>query len=359
LTTAWKTEHFTSAILLIGGVLVVYLCFRVFQPFLGPTVWATVLAVLLHPLFQPSAAFLRSRSLAAVLLCLLGTLALGLPCYYLVSEIPSQIGEAYEKVEAALRLDPAAQGPDPRLLRAWEWMVAVVARAGYQLPAALSQFLPQALTRFLGSMPALIGGAVGFLFDFVLTFLTLFFFLRDGEKLLHWLRGLVPLGAEQTDELFRKIRDVVSATVFGGLAVALAQGLLGGVLFWLLGLPTPLLWGLVMGLLSLLPPLGAWLVWVPAGGILIWQGYVIRAAFLFAGGVFGISMIDNILRPLIIGQRTQLPALLIFLSLAGGLQALGPVGLIAGPVLVALLIGILDFLRARLQPAPAASSIAS
>jgi predicted PurR-regulated permease PerM len=345
----WRGRYVAAVVLLVGGVLVAYLCFRLFQPFVGPTVWAVVLAVLLHPFQEPLARRLRSRSLAAVLLCVAGFLAVGLPFFYLVSSLPAEIKQAYGMVDAALRPDPSGKIGEPRLLRAWNWVAEAATKAGYDLPTALSDLLRHATSRLVALIPRLIGEAFEYLFDFAMTFLTLFFFLRDGDRLLHWLRGLVPLGHEQADELFGKIRDVVRASVFGGLAVALAQGFAGGLLFWALRLPTPLLWGSLMGTLSLLPPLGAWLVWVPGGGILILQGHPVKGVILLAGGALGISLIDNVLRPILIGQRTQIPTLLLFFSLIGGFQFFGPVGLIVGPVLVALLIGILDFVRLRVQ----------
>jgi len=349
MTSAQRTQYFATALLVGSSLLIAYLCFRVFLPFLGPTVWATVLAVLLHPLYRPTMRRLRSRSLAAVVLCLLAALIVGVPFFYLISSLPSEIKHAYGKADAALRPGTERPNADPRLQQAWNRVAEAANRAGYNLPTELPDILRRGASRFIALVPRLIGEAVEYLFDFALTFLVLFFFLRDGDRLLHWMRDLIPLGQEQTEELFSKIRDVVRATVLGGFAVALAQGTIGGTLFWLLGVPTPLLWGLMMGTLSLVPPLGAWLVWIPAGGILLWQGHLAKGIILLAGGALGISVVDNVLRPIIIGQRTQLPTLLIFFSLLGGLQFFGPVGLIVGPVLVALLIGILEFTRTRVK----------
>lgn len=349
LTSNRKTEYFTGALLLGGGVLIAYLCFRIFRPFFAPMVWATVLALLLHPLYDPAARALRNRSGTAALLCLLGVLVLGVPFFYLISSLPGEIKEGYEEIDAALRPGAGGESADPRLVNAWNRLVETAARAGYHLPSVISDLVRGAGDRLIAAAPRLVGGAAEYLFDFVLTFLTLFFFLRDGDRLVHWLRDLVPLGQEQTSGLFTKIRDVVRATVLGGLAVAVAQGSIGGALFWALGVPTPLLWGVLMGTLSLIPPLGAWLIWIPAGALLIWQGALWKGILLLAGGALGIGLIDNILRPLIIGQRTRLPTLLIFFSLLGGLQVFGPVGLIVGPVLVALLVGILEFTREQVQ----------
>ena len=136
-TTSRKTEYFTAALSLAGGVLIAYLCFRVFRPFLAPTVWAIVLGVLLHPLYEPLERAVRSRSLAAVLLCLLAAMILGLPFIYLVASLPSEIKEAYTLLEAALNPEQGGPAAQPRLLRVWSWVVEAAARAGYHLPSAL------------------------------------------------------------------------------------------------------------------------------------------------------------------------------------------------------------------------------
>ena len=119
-TTAWKSKSLTSALLAVGGILVFYLCFRVFQPFLAPTIWAVTLALLLHPVYGPAARVLRNRSLAAIVLCLLSLVILVLPCFYLISSLQKQVIDVYETLEATL-LDPTGQTADPGLRRAWEW----------------------------------------------------------------------------------------------------------------------------------------------------------------------------------------------------------------------------------------------
>jgi predicted PurR-regulated permease PerM len=343
-----KTEYLVTGLLIGGGVIIAYLCARIFQPFWSPVVWATVLALMLHPLYRPLAARVRSPSVAALLLCTLGALLLAIPFYWIASLLPAQIKEVYERVQQ-LAQAASTRESGGRLVELARRISDLTDRFGYYLPSELPGLLREAGSRVLSATPRLIGGAVQYLVEFIITLMTLFFFLRDGDRLIHWLRDLIPLEHVQTEELFTKVRETVRATVLGGLAVAAAQGSLGGLLFLVLGLPTPLLWGVVMGLLSIVPLIGAWLVWVPAGLVLLWQGEVWRAGILLGGGFFGVSLVDNVLRPVIIGQRTALPTLLVFFSVLGGVRVFGPVGLIVGPVLVSLLAGMLEFTRLRVQ----------
>ena len=157
ITTLWKPKYLTAALLSIAGLLVGYLCYRVFRPFLAPAVWATVLALLLYPVYGRAARLLRSRSLAALVLCILATAILALPCVLLLAELRSQIWDVYDEVEAALA-DPGGRTADATLLRAWRWAVETAARTGYQLPAALSEVLQRGASRLIAVTPQLIGG---------------------------------------------------------------------------------------------------------------------------------------------------------------------------------------------------------
>jgi predicted PurR-regulated permease PerM len=135
---------------------------------------------------------------------------------------------------------------------------------------------------------------------------------------------------------------MVSATIYGGLLVAIVQGILGGLAFWILGLPSPVLWGTAMGFLSLIPIGGTALIWVPTSIILLIQGAFAKGIILLAIGVFVISMMDNFLRPLLVGARTKIHPLLLFFSVLGGIQAFGMIGLVAGPLVATLCITLIE-----------------
>jgi predicted PurR-regulated permease PerM len=140
---------------------------------------------------------------------------------------------------------------------------------------------------------------------------------------------------------------VLYASVFSGLVVAAVQGAIGGILFWVLGIGAPVLWGIVMAFLSLLPVLGAWMVWVPAAIYLVAVGSYIKAAILLGVGVVVISMIDNVLRPILLSGRAQMNGLLVFISILGGIAAFGLLGIVLGPILVALGSAVLEFYTAE------------
>jgi predicted PurR-regulated permease PerM len=179
----------------------------------------------------------------------------------------------------------------------------------------------------------------------LLTFYLLFFFLRDRSAALQALRALSPLSEAEMDRLFNRIGDTIYATIYGTLAVSAVQGLLGGMMFWWLGLPAPLLWGVVMALLAVVPVLGAFVIWIPAALFLAMEGSWGKALVLTFWGMIVVGGIDNLLRPILVGKRLKLHTVLAFMSVVGGLILFGPAGLILGPVVFTITIELLEIWR--------------
>jgi predicted PurR-regulated permease PerM len=163
-----------------------------------------------------------------------------------------------------------------------------------------------------------------------------FFLLRDGVSIVGWLRAAVPLNNERRQLLFQKFAEVSRATVKGNLVVALVQGALGGLIFWLLGLPAALLLSVVMAFLSLVPAVGASLVWLPMAIYLYATGEWEKASILVAYGALVIGLADNVLRPILVGRDTKLPDYIVLFSTLGGISMLGITGFVIGPLIAAL-----------------------
>jgi predicted PurR-regulated permease PerM len=178
----------------------------------------------------------------------------------------------------------------------------------------------------------LVRGSILQLIGVVLTFYMLFYFLRDRGAALESIRSHSPLAAADMNRLFGEILDTVRATVYGTFAVAAVQGVLGGLMFWWLGLPGPLLWGIVMGLLAVVPVLGAFVIWIPAAIFLALEGSEGKALLLAIWGTVVVGGIDNLLYPMLVGSRLKMHSVVALISIVGGLIVLGPSGLILGPV---------------------------
>lgn len=168
----------------------------------------------------------------------------------------------------------------------------------------------------------------------------LFFLFRDGHTLALAIRRASPLKERYTDQIFRKFASVVKATVKGNVIIAIVQGAIGGITFWLLGLEAALLWGVLMAMLSLLPAVGAALVWAPVAGYLLLSGDYFRGLILIAVGAFVIGLVDNLLRPPLVGKDLRLPDYLILISTVGGISLVGINGFVIGPLIAAMFVAV-------------------
>jgi predicted PurR-regulated permease PerM len=195
-----------------------------------------------------------------------------------------------------------------------------------------------------------VGGVLSAVVQTLLVVFTMFYLFRDGNAIRHAASDVLPLERSQSRDVIGRTREVIAASVYGVLVISAIQGILGGTVFLLLGLPSPLLWGVVMFFLSMIPMAGAFLVWAPAALYLAFSGAWGKAIFLTAWGVLVVGSIDNFLSPRLVGKRTRLHELLIFFSVLGGLQVFGVLGLVLGPVTVALTLALFEVVRQADRP---------
>ena len=174
--------------------------------------------------------------------------------------------------------------------------------------------------------------------------------MRDGRQLRVLLIRALPFGDHREDLLFAKFAEVLRATVKGSLLVAMAQGALGGLIFWILDIKAPVLWGVVMTLLSLIPVVGAGVVWAPVAGYLLLTGDYVSGVVLLAYGVFVIGLADNILRPVLVGRDTKLPDFMVLLSTLGGFSLFGMDGFVTGPMLAVLFVTVWKIFMDEFKP---------
>jgi predicted PurR-regulated permease PerM len=327
-----------------GVILIVYLVFLIIEPFLVPLGWAGVLAVSVQPVFRELAPRI-GRGRAAALCTALVLLLLVLPVWMIVQALVNEGAQAVTALQSALSSPP----PD-RLLTVWTWVQSHVPMlAPERLSETLGKLGERAGTLVASSSGRLLGGVASLLLDVILAHFALFFFLRDGPAIVRVLRGLLPFHEGQREQVVRQIEDLVFASVIAGLAVAAVQGLLGGIGFWIVGVRAPVVWGTVMAFTSLVPVVGASLVWAPVAIWLLVTGDVTGGLVLIAIGGGLVGMADNILRPLLLTGRASMNGLVTFVALLGGMSAFGLIGLVFGPVVVAIGMALLN---AYIRPVP-------
>jgi predicted PurR-regulated permease PerM len=230
------------------------------------------------------------------------------------------------------------------------WAIGVLDRFGLTDLAGIQEGLSAGLARasqFIAAQALNIGQATFELVVrmFVMLYL-LFFLLRDGDELFRIIKDAVPLRAEQQRAIFSKFATVIRATVKGTIVVAILQGALGGLMFWFLGIRAALLWAALMALLSLLPAVGAALVWFPVALYLLATGAVWQGLVLIAYGVLVIGLVDNLLRPVLVGTDIKLPDYVVLISTLGGIEIFGMNGIVLGPLIAAMFVVVWDILSA-------------
>lgn len=329
---------------LLTAVAAVTLVFAwVLWPFSGAILWAAILAVLFAPLQRRILASLpRWPSLAATTTLLIILLLVVLPVVTLVNATVSEAsGLVRDFREGRLGLDLDAQRLRETLPT---WVVSLADRSGLPDAAALRQRITETVMQsgeFLAGQAFNLGQiTIGFVLSLFVTVYLLFFFLRDG----HWISGTIgralPLRREQTAALSASFTTAVRAIVKGSIVVALVQGTLGGLIFWFLGIRAPLVWGAVMTIFALLPVVGTGLIWAPAAVWLIATGALWQGLVLIAFGVVVIGLVDNLLRPILIGQDTRIPDWVVLVSTLGGLATFGANGFVIGPIIAAMFISL-------------------
>ncbi|MCU0786165.1 MAG: AI-2E family transporter [Verrucomicrobia bacterium] len=326
-------------------MLAVFFCYQLVQPFLSALLWAVAFAVLANPFYKWLCRKVRFRSLAAGISVAAVALVLVLPT---VALAPKLAGDAASAVNSISKSIETGQ---------WREKVAQVKAVANALAwveanldfGEVAREVAHVLTTGLSSV---VKGSVAGVAQLLVSAFLLFYLFRDQEEALSTLRSLLPVTNSEAEMLFRRFSDTVYAIIYGKVLTAAAQGVLGGIGFWILGLPVPWFWGLAMGVLSFLPVVGASLVWGPAAVFLTLDGHIGRAVLLVVWGVVLVAPIEAFLYPIMVGHRLKLHNALVFIAVLGGLVAFGPVGLVVGPAILALTLGLMSLWKERIPAAP-------
>ena len=346
----WVSPSYVQAIVLIAATTVgLYVFYQLTLPFLPAIVWALALAVLFAPLNRRVESKIKHPGVAASVTVLIVIVIVAVPAIFVGQRLIMESARGAEIIQT--RVDSGdwrrAIEAQPSIAPLADWI-----ERRLDLPGTIKSIATW-LTTIAGSI---VRGSVVQAMGFALTFYLLFYFLRDRRAALDTLRSLSPLSEAEMNRLFGRVGDTIYATVYGTLVVSAVQGLLGGLMFWWLGLPTPLLWGVVMGLLAVVPVLGAFVVWVPAAIFLALDGNWGKALLLTAWGGVVVAGIDNVLYPMLVGNRMKMHTVLTFISVVGGLMFFGPSGLILGPVALTVTEMLLETWRHRTVDTPAPTS---
>jgi predicted PurR-regulated permease PerM len=331
-------EQNKSATLFLAGsaLIALYLCYLLLRPYASPLLFAMVIAIVFYPLHRRTQSLVRDRNLSAGISTVATFLLSVVPLAFLLIAISHELSELY----GTLMSKSGSGSMIAYLLQRGNNLIMWASRR-YSIPAVdlhdvLARRLEMASAELVRLGASLVSNAFSFIANTVIALVILFFLYRDGEKGISKVTAALPLPKERLYELQNRITSTVVANFYGGVAVGALQGTLTGLSFWILGLESPVLWGVVTGFFSLMPVIGAGLVWAPAAIVLALTGHLGKGVILAVLGIAVIGTVDNIVRPLIIRKSVQLHTLLVFFALLGGVEMFGVLGLFVGPVILSV-----------------------
>jgi predicted PurR-regulated permease PerM len=316
-------------------------------PLFGAVFWAAVIAIVFYPLNRRFLSACGGRANMAALMTVAVILFIViLPVLLIAASLAKEASDLYGRLQSGdldfVRIFQPVFDALPA------WATNALNRFGLtdlgvireRLSGALSTIIQAVATQAL----AISQSTLGFIVDLGVMLYLLFFLLRDGLAMTHRMKEVIPLRAEQRNALFSKFTVVTRATVKGDIFVAMLQGALGGIVFWILGVHAAILWAVLMTFLSLLPAIGAALVWFPVAVYFLVTGSVWQGVFLILYGLLVVGLVDNFLRPMLVGHATKMPDYVVLISTLGGIETFGLTGFIAGPVIAAMFLAVWDIL---------------
>ena len=351
-----KSSRLEDSSFLLLLVLVSLAFFWVLWPYYGAVFWGSVLAILFNALFLRLLRKMpQKRTLAALLTLSIILVLVILPVGLISALLTQEAASVYQRVQSGeLSFGRYFQQIYDALP---SWVNGILDRSGLDNLGLIQDRVTSSLTQgsqFIATQALSIGqNAFDFFVSFFIMLYLLFFFLRDGGALSRRIKEAIPLEAEIKRDIFSKFTTVIRATVKGNIVVAMLQGALGGLMFWFLGIHAPVLWGTLMAFLSLLPAVGAAIVWIPVAIYFLATGAIWQGVLLIAYGVLVIGLVDNILRPVLVGKDTKMPDYVVLVSTIGGMSLFGLNGFVIGPVIAAMFMVAWDiFLKAREEDEP-------
>lgn len=350
------TQKFVVFLAIGIAISILVLGLRLFMPFFYPIIWAIVLALFCYPVFRPLKRTLTgfkwlrgNESIASLFMCILIISFIIIPVFALLGVLTNEFLRVYDEFQAAISTKEGIMPDLSAYPLLGKFLVKLMSIFNIHTDSSPEQFMSDIIKRFsdffISQGTAVFKNIVTIIFDSLLMLVVLFYLFRDGERFLDTFKSILPFHDIEIERFFKIISDVLYATLYGNILTALIQAGLGVFILWILAFSAPLLWGIVMGIATFIPIVGTALVWVPATIYLFMTGAYIKGATLLVFSILLISQIDYFLRPYLISGKTHLHSLFLFFSILGGLSVFGLLGLILGPIIIALCVSILEIYR--------------
>jgi predicted PurR-regulated permease PerM len=334
--TASTSDRLTTVLSYGALLLLMYLVFRILAPFLMPLAWSAVAAIFFYPIYQKLRLRL-GRTKGAIVSTVGVTMLLIVPVLLVMMYATREAIDASARIQGMVS---SGTSPVPDATMTWVRGHLPESWQDMDFMVPLREAAQKVASYMAGSLGAVLKNIFAFVIDLFIMLFALFFMFRDGEEIVSALRHLLPFEQDLQDSMMKESGDLIFASVAVALLIALIQGFLGGLAFALTGLPAAVFMGVLIAFFSIVPVVGSALIWFPAAVWLAVQGSWGKAivVLVICAGVAG--MADNLVRPMLLRNRTKLNDLLLFISILGGLDVFGLLGLIAGPTIVAAALGV-------------------
>jgi predicted PurR-regulated permease PerM len=350
-----KQQIFTGFFVLIF-IFLFYLFYQVLKPFLISLLWAGILALILYPVYERLKILLKNKSsISSLIMTFLTVCIIVIPLILITASLSIEIFDIYKSAQSSgefeklgqiaqkfTKLDTLKEFVPSGIL---EKVVKNFDLGQLDLQEIIIKGVGTMSNYLLGKFQDIARNLTSFIFNFIIMVFALFFFFRDGKGICEELITLIPMKETEKTKISAIFSNTIDAVIMGSLAIAVVQGLLVGLIFWILGISYPVIAGALSFVLSILPLIGAVVVWAPVGIYLLFTGSIAKGIILLLFGALVISTVDNVLRPLIIGGRVKLPTLFLLLSIIGGIQYFGFSGIVLGPVLLAVFISFVEIYK--------------
>ncbi len=324
--------------------LMLYVCWLMLAPFVSVLLWSAILVIIFHPVYEKLMKKTGRHAVSAMLTIAVSLLTFIIPLFFVsaavVNELAGFAGITMDEIQQTIN--------DPRhswLGNFYTYISGFVNLENIIKPEDIKALVSKISEVMLSASLNLVEGVLGMLVGILLAIFSMYYLFRDGKKIVSDLPGILPMENDQAIELIRKTSEIINATLRGSLLVAVIQGILAGIIFWILGVPSFILLGTLAMLFSLIPTGGTAFVTVPVIIVLFASGEVSKAIVLSVYAAVVIGMVDNFLLPKLINNRTKMNELFVFFSVIGGLQLFGILGIFMGPVILAIAFGMLTLFK--------------
>lgn len=347
-----KKEYLYIAIFFTVVAVSFYLFYRLIEPFITSLVWAAIFVVIFYPFYTWLERYIKSPNIRSLLLTLLiAILIIGPVGYLAVSLVQEAVGmlEQFRSWAAEGKLDKLLDFTHSSFYQTLEKELRPYIDLSKFDPKKLIENALKMVSKLALSQAAeIITNAGRVVLEFLLMLFFMFFLFRDGETLYLQIHEVIPMSPGKKKITVNYLRNIIKGTMYGGVVVALIQGTLGGLLFFVMGLPAPVFWGALMAFLAFLPIVGTYLVYIPAGLIMLFTGNYLKGIVLISVGTVVVSQIDNVLRPWVISGRSGMHTMLVFVSVMGGIGMFGLPGIVLGPFIAAVFVSMFNIFRLKL-----------